>query len=218
MTNFNKVLVCLGIVLALVVSFGVGRSLVNHGPAEPLKFEGITALEKGVLQVNGGIIPGDVKILNKKVRLAANEWYVEFNNNTGKDLFLTDGELSVVATSSLDTGIVPYASSSYRLYLVASSTRHTPDPYIAMLGSVTASSSILTNAFFISTSTHATTTSYRDSLVGSEIGVWRIPDGGSVFGILQTTCPPSAAANLACLTATSSFRGFDVEMRLFLHD
>ena len=214
MSKLTKTLLLVAAVAALcLVSFGIGSLLGKKQTA----LSGITDIVNGVLLAKEGVISGDLRSFTKVVRLESASSTAQFTNRTGKDLFLYNGELSIVATSSAP-GSIAVASSSYRAFLIASSTQNRPDLYALPVGASSASSSVLINAFAIATSTQATTTSMFDALVGSAAKVHRIPDGGTVFLLMQTTCPASAPASNVCLAATSTQRGFDVQMKLFLHE
>ena len=213
MSKLTKyILFAVAFVAVALVSFGVGSWLANRNPS----FQGITDIVNGVLLAKEGVISGDVKSFSELLKLEQGEVSKTFTNRTGKDLFVNNVVSSVIASSTAP-GSLAFASSTYKVYVVASSTAEVIGDYTAPVG--TATSTILINGFLIATSTHATSTSMFDTLVGPVNHELRIPDGGTVQVVLQTNCiPTSPSQGLGCLSATNTQRGFNLDTKLFFHD
>ena len=132
-----------------------------------------------------------------------------FRNTFGKDVYAYYGESDVITGET--------ASSSYKVYLFA-----TTSPSIAAWANVTTAvvttgKSSLINGVTLATSTTATTTSSTYALdSGKGNGTVLVPDGSYFFGFIQAV-DLMACADTACEPATSTARGFDPLFKVKIH-
>ncbi len=167
-----------------------------------------------VVQFTQGIKLGETRetIVSKTIPAGANQ-VVLYTNNTGRDVFASNADMSVKTSET--------ASSTFKFYIVSTTTSSVGA--WADFGTVVLLKGSLINGFGVSTSSTATTTtSVLAAAKGIGNGGVLIPDGASLIAYLQQNIDVITGCRGAvglCEAATSTRRGFNpvatVKLRFF---
>lgn len=203
MSKENKISIGIAI-LALVVAVGVAM------------FGGKTIIEKvgGTLNVSNfdEIAVNDASEKWEKLELTSGSDQAVFTN---RESFTQFADFASITTSGT-------ASSSYNLYLVATSTDSIPNShdYVELSLSQTNHRVLFRNIDFATSTTATTTNSIMATKEGKSLGVVPIPSGHSLILYLQQgdllRCATGQEAG-KCENATSTARGFNVEALFRTH-
>lgn len=153
---------------------------------------------------NGVGIGNDGFVFNaEELTIGRGEDQKVWTNKLGRDVFVTYGQFTTDGT----------ASSTYRLYAIATSSTSIPDSHD--FTALVATSSALIDGVSLATSTSATTTNSVLSAVQNKgQGTIKVPAGWSLISFLQAVDVPACGGTGACEEATSTNRGF-TNLKLF---
>ena len=202
----------IGVVAAAIVLLALlGTYVFTTGPSDQTE-KRAGGQRAGLQEFTDGITSGPngiAEVWFSQTLPAGSEEVLLIRNQSGKDAILHYGESNVISGAT--------ASSSYKLFLVATSSSSIGAWADVAGTAVSTGKNALINGVTIATSTTASTTS---SVYANDAGVGNgsvlVPNGWYVFGFLQAL-DAMACADGACEPATSTNRGFNPQFRVRIH-
>ncbi len=209
--------------IALVVALAVGLGFAAHQSPTSVDNPSFGA-QSGPVQntpwnfTNGIGTGGKYVSFSQSLKIQPTTNFVTWKNTTGRTVYVSRTDATLVpgtgtstVTASSTYALYAYASTSPIAAATATSTRYdftAPTETGNLFQNFTR---FLINNFTIATSTTATTTSSLDNASGKIVAV---PDQSYVSYLLKSPGPVCTNTGTSCTTATSTGRGFDIDIKL----
>lgn len=211
----------ISLIVALVVGLGLGARSSPTPVSNDLQAGAISGPVQNVPWnfTQGAGLGGKYVNFSQSLKIFPSTNFAVWTNKTGRTVYVVRTDASLVpatgtstVTASSTYALYAYASSSPIASATATSTRYdftAPTETGNLFQNFTR---FLINNFTIATSTTATTTSSLDKAGSGK--VVQVPDGASVSYLLSSPGPVCTNVGTTCTTATSTGRGFDVDIKL----
>lgn len=209
--TLKSILAGLGVAAVVIGAFFSG----NYVKSTNLIEDGLGGQRAGLQSFTDGVSFGDPGVteqwFTKKIEPEVDDFAV-YHNTSGKDAVVDYGEINIITGET--------ASSTYKLWLIASTSSSVPTTMdYATVGGLSSDKNGLIKGISIATSTTATTTSsVYAAATGAGNGAVIVPNGSYLLFFMQRDTSRCAGnAGSVCEAATSTNRGFNPRVNLRVH-